>query len=289
MTTAIIPVQAIWRDRAGRFSILRLSVFALAAGPALWIGWLAASGGLGPEPWKAATHQTGTWALRFLLLSLAVTPLRRIARWSRPIVVRRLLGLVTMAYAVAHLTLYVGYLNWDLTKVVSEITTRVYLMVGITGVLGLVALGATSFDTVIQRMGRWWGRLHKAVYGIAALGLLHHFMQSKVDVTEPVILSGLFLLLMGWRIAQARGFTLSAPLPLLGVAVLSALTTAVLESAWYGLATGVPWARVAQANLDFSYAISPAWWIFGVGMVPVLFTALRSAASLLPARREART
>ncbi|HRQ83130.1 MAG TPA: ferric reductase-like transmembrane domain-containing protein, partial [Azospirillaceae bacterium] len=146
-----------WRDRNGEFSWFKALVFAAALAPAVWLAWRAGWGDLGPRPWTEAIHRSGDWALRFLLLSLAVTPLRLVFRWGRVMTVRRLLGLTALGYALLHLALYVGDMGADLPKVATEIALRVYLTIGFVVVVGLTVLGATSPDAAVRRLGgrRW--------------------------------------------------------------------------------------------------------------------------------------
>jgi sulfoxide reductase heme-binding subunit YedZ len=264
-----------WTDRSGKFSPLKAAVLAGAFLPALWLVWQALSGSLTPatplgllgaRPITEAIHQTGDWAIRFLWLSLAVTPLRRIANWPKLILVRRMLGVTALCYALTHLTLYWVDLKLDVFRVVQEIALRFYLTIGFAALLGLIALGSTSTDAAIKRLGRNWNRLHKIVYVIGVLAAFHFFIQSKADVYEPTLMAGFFLLLMFYRLAHWRGFALTSPLVLVAIAVLAALGTAAIEYAWYGIATGVPPGRVLAANLQFSYSIRPAWWVLATGL-----------------------
>ncbi|MEA1833215.1 protein-methionine-sulfoxide reductase heme-binding subunit MsrQ [Methylobacterium durans] len=267
-----------WRDRAGRLSWLKLAVFVSALVPGIYLAAAYALDALGAKPITALLHGTGEWCIRFLLLSLAVTPLRRIANWPKLINLRRMLGLTALAYALIHLALYVVDQNFILTKVVSEIALRFYLTIGFVALIGLIALGITSTDAMIRRMGQGWNRLHRIVYGITALGLFHYFLQSKIDVSDPVFWSGLFLLLMGWRLMQ-RFQIPTRPVPLIGLAFVSALATALLEAAWYGLKSGVPASMVLGANLDFSYVIRPAWWVLAAGLALPLVNLVRGSPS----------
>ncbi len=263
-----------WNDRRGRFSGLRLSACLLAAGPGLWIAWLAVTGGLGAEPYEAATHQAGEWTLRLLLVTLALTPLRRITGWARLAGVRRLLGLTVFFYAALHLTLYVGDQSWSLGHAASEIVKRTYLTIGFVAVLGLGLLAATSNDLSIRRLGARWHLLHRTVYVLAALGILHFFLQAKLEATQAALMMGVFLLLMGYRLAHRFGASLGNPLTLAAVAVLAAPATAALEALWYGVATGIPWQAVLNANLTLAPEPRPAGWILAAGLtaaaLPVL-------------------
>ncbi len=276
-----------WTDRAGNFSPLKAAVLLGICMPALLLGIAAARGTLGPvivgplgaRPITEAIHQTGDWAIRFLMMSLAVTPLRRVLNWPKLILVRRMLGLAALAYALAHLTLYTIDMKLDLLRVASEIALRFYLTIGFAALLGLLALGTTSTDAAIRRLGRNWQRLHRIVYGIGLLAVFHFFIQSKADVYEPTLMAGLFILLMVLRLAHWRGLSLSSPIVLAGSAVLAGLATAGVEFAWYGLATGVPPGRVLAANLQFSFSIRPAWWVLAAGL------GAAAAAAALPQSR----
>lgn len=268
-----------WTDRAGRFSPLKAVVFVGTLVPAILIWWSWEVRILGPRPLTAAIHDIGDWAIRFLLLSLAVTPLRRIADWPKLIVVRRILGLAALFYILAHLLLYVIDQKWDLGRVVSEITLRLYLTIGFVALLGLVALGLTSTDAMIKRLGRNWNRLHSVVYIIGVLGAVHFFMQTKADVYQATLMSGIFILLMLYRIAHWRGFPLANPLILAALAMLAALGTAAAEFAWYGLATGVPPLRVLEANLSFAFQIRPSWWVLAIGLGVAVLAVVRRRSS----------
>lgn len=261
-----MSIAAPWNNRAGSFSALRAVAFAAALAPALLLAWAAATGGLGAKPVTAAIHESGDWAIRFLIASLAVTPLRRIGPWPKLIIIRRLLGLTALAYAIGHLSLYVLDQGFDLGRIASEIVQRIYLLIGFAALLGLTVLGITSTDAMIRRMGRAWHRLHRIVYGIATLAVVHFFLQSKIDATEATLVLGLFVLVMMWRLVPIVGLSLADPRALAGVGVLAALLTAGLEAGWYGLATGIPALRILEANLYLSPAIRPAWWILGAGL-----------------------
>lgn len=257
-----------WLDRAGRLSRFKLAVFLLALAPGLWFTAAYALDRLGAKPLTAYLHAMGDWSVRFLILSLAVTPMRRIANAPKLILVRRMLGLTALAYALVHVTLYIADQKFDLARVASEIVFRIYLTIGFAGLLGLVVLGTTSTDGMIRRLGKAWPRLHRLVYPLTALALLHFFLQSKIDVSNPVYWSGLFVALMGWRLMHHLKVP-TAPLPLLSLSLAAGLATAALEALWYALATGVPPLAVLAANLDVSYDVRPAWWVLGTVILTV--------------------
>jgi len=291
MTARAIPspsagIGVPWRDRQGAFSPFKLAVLVALTLPALWVAWLAAGNALGPRPLTEAIHQTGLWGIRILLLSLLITPLRQMLRQPRVMLVRRMVGVAAMAYILAHLALYIADQGFDLGKVVSEIVLRFYLTIGFIALAGLVALGVTSTDGWVKRMGgKRWQLLHRMVYGIAILGLVHFVLQTKLDVTEAVLTAGLFLWLMGYRLLSPKG---AAP-PLWRLALLvplAALGTALLEAGWYGIGTGAPFWPVLMANLDVEFGLRPALWvgIVSAGML-VVGVLGRSLQARKPPRR----
>lgn len=265
------PLAVPWRDRQGAFSPFKLAVLLALCLPGLWLAVLAAQGALGGRPIMEAIHTTGLWAVRILWLSLLVTPARQLLRWPKLMLVRRMVGLGALAYALMHLVLYALDLKWDLAKLVTEIVFRIYLTIGFVALVGLAVLGVTSTDGWVRRLGgRRWQRLHRVVYAIAVLAVVHFALQSKIDVSEAVLMAGLFLWLMGYRAVAPQG---GAPgwVRLLLLAAGAAIGTALLEAAWYGVATGVPPLPVLQANLDIDFGLRPALWvgIAGLGMVAV--------------------
>lgn len=270
-----------WNDRAGRLAPLKAVTLILVSLPALWLIFKAASGGmqpsplaLGPRPFNEAIRFLGGWTIYLLLITLAVTPARRLFDWSKLIQVRRILGVSALLYILAHFTLYVVDSRLDLGFVATEIALRVYLLIGFTALLGLVALGLTSTDGMVKRLGAIrWNRLHKLVYPITALGILHYYMQSKVDVSQPVLMTGFFFWLMGYRLIASRGYK-EGLVPLLILSLAAALLTATAEAAWYGIATGIGAWRPLMANLDFSFSIRPAWWVLAAGAAVSLGSAL---------------
>jgi methionine sulfoxide reductase heme-binding subunit len=260
-----------WNDRAGRLSPLKLAVFCYCLAPAGWLAYAGYANLLGTKPLTVALHDVGDLAVRFLLLSLLVTPLRLIARWPGLIAVRRMLGLAALAYVLLHVMLYVAQQGFDLWKVGSEIVLRFYLTIGLVALLGLLALGVTSTDGMIKRLGAVrWNRLHSLVYGIAVLALVHFALQSKLDVSQAMLMTGFFFWLMGFRLMRRQGLRVSA-MSLAALAAAAGALTALAETGWYAVMTGVPPLRVLAANLDVELAIRPAVWVLltGLGLVGV--------------------
>jgi methionine sulfoxide reductase heme-binding subunit len=267
-----------WLDYSGRLSPLKLLVFVALFLPGGWIALALASGQLGADPIKEALHQLGLWAIRLLLITLAVTPARSILQWPRVMLVRRMLGVAAFAYAAAHLSLYIVDEAFDLAKVASEIALRFYLTIGFVALLGLAALAATSTDGMVRRLGgRRWQRLHRLVYPIIALGLIHYFIQSKLIVYEPMVMDGLFLWLMGYRLVAARRRDRRVPLAALtAISLVSAALTALGEAVYYWLKTGVDPSRVLAVNLSFATGIRPGVVVLAVGAAVTALAALRA-------------
>jgi methionine sulfoxide reductase heme-binding subunit len=267
-----------WNDRLGRFSALRLIAFLIVIAPLMWLGQLTLTGNLGSKPLTRAIHFTGDWAIHLLLLSLFVTPLRIITHWPQLVGVRRMLGVSVLCYVLLHLLLYTAEQAFNLPKVVNEIIMRFYLTIGFAALLGLLALGLTSTDSMVRRLGPAWNKLHKLVYGIAALGLLHYFLQSKIDVSQAVLMTGFFLWLMGFRLMQAKGYG-SGLKQLALLAICAAVLTALIEASWYGLMTGIGARRVLEANLDFSFTIRSSWWVLLAGLLMLIPALARQSAA----------
>lgn len=274
-----------WTDRSGKFSPLKAAVLAGLLLPAAWLCWGVATGSLvaavpvgplGARPITELIHRTGDWAIRFLLMSLAVSPARRILQWPKLINVRRMLGVGAFFYAFAHLLLYMLDQKLRLGFIASEIALRFYLTIGFVALLGLSALAATSTDAMIRRLGGNWNRLHRIVYAVAVLAALHFFIQTKLDVYQATLMAGFLIALFLYRLAHRRGLSLTSPWTLAGVAILAGLATAAVEFAWYGLATNVPPMRVLAANLSFGYTIRPAWWVLWAGLAAAAAGAARA-------------
>ena len=273
-----------WNERNGRFSPLKAVVFALLFAPAAYILYELQTGMLDPKPVTEMIHRTGEWAIRFILISLAVTPFRKLAHWPKLLVLRRMLGVAAFAYAFAHLCLYVVDQKYDLLHVASEIVLRFYLTIGFVALLGLAALTATSTDAMIRRLGAQnWGRLHKTIYVIAALGLFHYYLQSKADVSDPVLLTGLFLILMLYRLFVKR-----APLweAATAAVVFGAGLDALLEAVWYALRRHYSFWDVLGANVDPDMFPRPAFWVAVAGVATLAvyaFLEIRSRRSVFAA------
>lgn len=256
-----------WHDRNGRPSWLHGLTFLLLLVPGAIIATHWALGNYQPRPVNEVIHLTGLWAIRLLFISLAITPLRQMLGLPRLVTVRRMIGVTAFAYVVVHLLLYVLDEAFDLQKVVTEILVRYYLLIGFCALILLGALAATSTAKSIRELGgRHWQNVHRLSYLAAVLAVAHHYMQSKVNVSEPVLMTGLLLWLFGYRLLTLGGRGQGASLArLLALGVVSAVLAGLGEAAYYELFTGISGARVLEA-----YAMPPweqwrpAWMVLVV-------------------------
>ena len=258
-----------WNDYRGKLSPLKLTVFVALFLPAAWTLGQFATGNLGARPLTEAIHQQGLWTIRLILIALAITPLKAILAWQRLILVRRMVGVAAFAYIVLHFTLYIADENFNLATVASEIVKRIYLTIGFAALCGLAALAATSTDNMVRRLGRKWQTLHRLVYLICLLGLIHYSMQSKLDQWEPVIADGIFFWLMGYRLLAWK-FAVRGRLPLGWLAALGVVATVLTglgEALYFYLAFHAPLARVIAADFSLQTGVRPAVVVFGFSAI----------------------
>ncbi|MBV9782695.1 MAG: sulfoxide reductase heme-binding subunit YedZ [Acidisphaera sp.] len=267
-----LDLRVLWRDRSGRFSLFKTMVLAACLAPGLWLAGNAIARTLGARPVTELIHGTGLWTVRLLLIALAVSPARTLLRWPRLATVRRMIGVFAACYAASHFTLYIVDENFRLLTVASEIVHRFYLTIGFVTLLGLVILASTSTDRLVAVLGANWKRLHRVIYLLGVLALVHFFMQSKSDVTQAVLMAGLFAWLMLVRTLPTR---LEAnPFVLLLLAPAAAAATAGIEALWYALMTHLNWHRVLAANLvlDFDLGLRPSAWVGLIALAVAVVT-----------------
>ncbi|MGH7045888.1 MAG: sulfite oxidase heme-binding subunit YedZ [Stellaceae bacterium] len=271
-----------WNDYGDRFSPLKLAVFVALFAPALWVAFAYGFGLLGARPLNEAIHQIGLWTIRLIFLALAVTPLRQILRWPRLIVVRRMIGVAAFAYVLVHFSLYVTSEAFDLERVASEIALRIYLTIGFAALLGLAALAATSTDGMVRRLGgRRWQRLHRLVYAIAVLAVIHYCFQSKLVLWGPTIMAGLLCWLLGYRLLLWR-FGRRGRLALrwvAGLSVLAAILTGLGEAVYFDLAFHAPLLRILATNFSLVTGLRPAPIVLAIGLGVTTVGALRTFAA----------
>jgi sulfoxide reductase heme-binding subunit YedZ len=277
-----------WQDRQRRFSALKAAAFALMLVPAIRLAYQLGNGEFGIYPlWLGGlTYWSGVWATAILLMALAVTPALTILRWNGLIDVRRMIGVAALAYTIAHIIVYFALRFWNVAVIAKEMATSLSLIVATLSTLGLIALGLTSLDVAIARMGtKSWQRLHNAIYAIAALALLH-VLVSRGTYPEQYLLSGMFFWLMTWRVLDRHGHGTDAK-ALAILAVVSCLFTALLEVAWIWARRGYAPSETLGNNFTLVYGIPPAWQILGLGLLTAL-AAVWQALRPAPARFDMR-
>jgi sulfoxide reductase heme-binding subunit YedZ len=270
-----------WHDRGGQVSRLKPAVFLALFAPGSWTLISYDLGNLGARPLTEIIHQTGLWTLRFLLISLAITPLHRALCWPRLVLVRRMVGVAAFAYGLAHFATYIVDESFNLRMVASEIVLRLYLTIGFAALSLLAVLAVTSTDGLIKRIGgRRWRRIHQLAYGIGLLALLHYFMQSKLGFGEPLLMAALFGWSLGYRAIAwlRRDEGALAPWIVVALSLVAGLTAALGEAIYVHLHFHVDVARVLAACLAWNADSRSAWAVFAIGLALALAGAYRARA-----------
>ena len=275
----------VWRDTAGRLSWLRIAALCFLLMP-LAIATYDFNFNLeavGARPLNNVIHRAGFWTLIFLMTSLAITPLRRIARFNQIVDVRRMIGVGAFIYAACHISLYVADQMFDLWKVASEIVLRLYLTIGFTALLGLAALAITSTDGMVRRMGgKRWQRLHNIIYGIGLLALIHYFQQTKADESVPTFVASLFAWMIGYRLLIKFRKTRDEPPAwmLLALSVAVSALTFIGEAIGLSIVFHAPFMRVLQSAFDIDFSdlssLRPGWLVLGAGLIVVAVDLVRA-------------
>jgi methionine sulfoxide reductase heme-binding subunit len=183
------------------FSSLKSAVFVACLIPLGQLAYRAYHTDLGANPIDTVTRFTGSWALIFLLASLAVTPLRRLTGWHELIKFRRMLGLYAFFYALLHFSTFVGLDHFfDLDRIGKDILKRPYVTAGFTAFVLMIPLALTSTAGMIRRLGRRWQQLHRLVYLAAIAGVIHFYWLVKSDIRRPAQYGAVLALLLGYRL-----------------------------------------------------------------------------------------
>lgn len=175
--------------------------------PLLWLGWRTYQGDLGANPIETLIRQLGVWGLRLLIVGLTITPLARILKQPRLIRVRRPIGLFAFGYILLHLSTYIGvdqFFDWQ--AIWKDIVKRPFITIGMAAFLLLIPLAATSFNAAIRRLGPLnWRRLHRLIYLIVPMGVVHYYLLVKADHRPPLVYGAIVLLLLGYRLVPRSG------------------------------------------------------------------------------------
>jgi sulfoxide reductase heme-binding subunit YedZ len=206
MQEAAVPSRrAAPRARFDRIGASKPFVFALCLLPLAWLAWDALHAQLGTDPVARLEHRSGDWALRLLLATLAITPLRMLTKWTWLTRYRRMLGLFAFFYASVHLAIYlVVDLGGFWSQILGEIVKKPYITVGFAAWLLMVPLALTSTRAMMRRLGGNWQRLHRLVYVVGACGVLHFMWLVKsgntIAVREPLVYLAILLVLLALRV-----------------------------------------------------------------------------------------
>jgi methionine sulfoxide reductase heme-binding subunit len=195
---------------ARQLSAIKAAVFALSLLPFFKLVWLVANDRL-VEPLQYITRATGDWTLYFLCITLAVTPLRRLSKWNWVLKLRRMLGLYAFFYALLHFTTFLWFDHFfDVQEMLKDVVKRPFITVGFIAFVLLIPLAATSTNGMVRRLGgKRWQLLHKAIYVIAPLGILHFWWMkaAKHDFSQPILFGLIVLALLGVRVVWTRSKT----------------------------------------------------------------------------------
>ena len=191
-----------------RLGALKVLVFILALVPLIYLllGLFLKPEWLGANPAEYITRNTGDWSLRFLLITLSVTPVRKLSGWNWLLKFRRMLGLFAFFYVCLHFLSFIAFDHvFDVAEIIRDITKRPFITIGFLAFVLLIPLAVTSTNSMVRRLGaKRWIKLHRLVYAIAIFGVLHFWLMVKRDVTEPAIYAGILALLLGFRLYAAR-------------------------------------------------------------------------------------
>jgi sulfoxide reductase heme-binding subunit YedZ len=248
--------------------------------PAIWLIDQLLTGEFGPVPLGGLTYWSGLWATALLLLALAITPAVTILRFGRLIIVRRMIGVTALVYTLAHLVIYFALRLWDFTRIGREMVTRPSLILATAATLGLIALGATSLDVMVERLGVSWQRLHNTVYVVTALALIHYLLSPGI-FPDQYFTCGMLFWLMIWRLLARRRLGADAT-ALTVLAVVSTLFTALLEAGWVWAYHGYEPLGTLAANFSLELGVPAAWKVLVLGIAIALAAALRPAHKRRP-------
>ena len=210
--------------------VIKPLVFVASLGPVAWLVWAGLTGNLSANPLSDLTNETGVWALRFLCITLTITPLRKLTGWNAAIRFRRMAGLFAFFYGTLHFLTYTiadrfagldfpdGIVAWSTVKnlgvsVGADIYKRPFITIGFTAFSLMVPLAVTSTAGMIRRLGgKRWAALHRLIYVSAIAGVVHYYWLVKADISRPIIYAGIVAILLGVRLYWSRARA-TAPRP----------------------------------------------------------------------------
>ena len=200
-----MPQHPRWLPRSGQVTWIKAGVFVLCLVPFARLVYGGFANSLGANPIETITRSTGWWALFFLMVTLGVAPLRKLSSANWLLRLRRMLGLFAFFYACAHFITFIWFDHWfDVGEIIKDVVKRPFVTIGFAAFLLLWPLALTSTNAMVRRLGRNWQRLHRLIYLVAILGVVHYWWLVKRDLTEPMIFAAVLALLLGVRIYWRR-------------------------------------------------------------------------------------
>jgi methionine sulfoxide reductase heme-binding subunit len=191
----------------GRYPLLKIAMFGACLMPLAVLTGQALTHNLGANPIDEITDRTGIWTLRMLLITLAVTPARRVTGWNRLIQLRRMLGLFAFFYGSLHFVTYIWLDQFfAVEEIIADVMERPFITVGFASFVLLIPLALTSTTAMIKRLGgKWWQRLHRLVYAIAIGGVVHYLWLVKADIRQPLLYGSILGALLVYRLWDRYG------------------------------------------------------------------------------------
>ncbi len=188
------------------FNQFKAALFLLSLIPLMRLGWYGYSSQLGANPIEFITRSLGTWTLVFLLITLSITPLRKLSGWNWLNKLRRMAGLFAFFYALLHFITYIWLDQFfDLAEIVKDVIKRPFITIGFAAFLLLIPLAITSTNAMMKKIGgKRWQMLHRLLYVIAIFAVIHYWWLVKKDITQPLVYAGVLAILLGYRIWKAR-------------------------------------------------------------------------------------
>jgi sulfoxide reductase heme-binding subunit YedZ len=284
----LMRLQSPLRGRRGQISPLKATTFALIVIVptfAILLPWAMDS--VGGDPSIPLTYMTGTWSCWFFLLSLTVTPVRRIFGWTQLIAIRRMLGVAAVVYTLVHIVVFFWLIRYDGAIFRMELT-RPTIWVATASTLGFLMLAATSFDAAVAKMGLWWNRVHNATYVLTALALLHFLLSRASTSGLPFLIAGVFFWLMAWRVLDRfkKGTSVAW---LLGLAVGVTAFNLGFEVVWLYFYRGRALWRTLTGEFtlqaDFFTPVPATFELLIVGLATALLAATLGRSAVGRARR----
>jgi len=265
-----------WNDRAGKLSPLKLVTFVIMFLPAIWLIYQVEAGNFGRVPLAGLTYWSGVWATALLLAALAVTPAAKIFFWPQAVIMRRMIGVTALVYTIAHLFIYFALRFWDFGSIGNEMITRLTLIIATISMIGLLPLGATSFDAAVKWMGtQKWQRLHNTIYFLTALAMIH-FLLSPGIYPPQYLMTGMFFWLMAWRYFDKRGHGNNLRTLVL-LAIATWFVAALSEAGWVWAYHGFEPGWTFSNNFKMTFGMSAAWKVLTIALAIPVVAYLRNA------------